>query len=179
MEIIEEIVRQNLAEIGEDYDALRPFMHKWLHKVEEAIQTRKESQEKAIKTLKEVDYSVKSIANDVNASRTTMYNHEQLLRRYIERSASIAASTDPYLDIARLQNDKSILQEQINNLMLRDVDILLLKQENQNLSTTLEGKNEEIARLEERVRVLSSENQKLKADPTTAARSKVKSFPKK
>lgn len=77
-----EIIRQNLSAIGEDYDSLKPFMKKWLEKVETAIQSRKSIQEEAVSTLKSVDYSVKAIAAEIGASRTTIYNHEQLLKRY-------------------------------------------------------------------------------------------------
>ena len=61
-------------------------MKKWLEKVETAIQSRKSIQEEAVSTLKSVDYSVKAIAAEIGASRTTIYNHEQLLKRYIEQS---------------------------------------------------------------------------------------------
>lgn len=43
-----EIIRQNLSAIGEDYDSLKPFMKKWLEKVETAIQSRKSIQEERL-----------------------------------------------------------------------------------------------------------------------------------
>ena len=106
-----EIIRQNLSAIGEDYDSLKPFMKKWLEKVETAIQSRKSIQEEAVSTLKSVDYSVKAIAAEIGASRTTIYNHEQLLKRYIEQSTIVATMGDPLADISLLQSEKSILQE--------------------------------------------------------------------
>lgn len=175
-----EIIRQNLSAIGEDYDSLKPFMKKWLEKVETAIQSRKSIQEEAVSTLKSVDYSVKAIAAEIGASRTTIYNHEQLLKRYIEQSTIVATMGDPLADISRLQSEKSILQEQISMLMDRDVDIEILKMQNRTLSTILEGKNAEIQRLEARVAELSAENQQLKMPgKTSAGQARVTPFKKK
>lgn len=162
MEIME-IIKKNLHDIGEDYDLLKPFMQDWLFKVEEVIQNKKASQAEAVDTLKSIDFSVKTIAAEVNASRTTMYNHQQLLRRYIKMAAEKASADNPYSLITKVQTEKSGLQDQINKLMLRDVDIELLKQENRNLAVVLEGKNDEIKRLEERIMLLSTENQRLKS----------------
>lgn len=161
---ITEIVKENLTAIGENYDVLKPFMQNWLVKVEESIQKKKTAQKDAEVAIKSIDYSVKAIAADIGASRTTIYNHEQLLKRYIEHSTVSASASSPYGEIGRLQNEQSILKEQISKLMLRDVDIEILRMQNRTLANTLEGKNSEIQRLEARVQELSTENQKLKAN---------------
>ncbi len=173
MDIIETI-KQNLAAINEEYDSLKPFMQKWLIKVEEAIQKRAQTQAEAAETLRSVDYSVKSISEDVGASRTTMYNHEQLLKRYVEYSAIKAAAKSPFADISKLREEKSVLQDQVKKMMARDVDVELLKMQIRSLSTTLEGKNAEIKRLEARIENLSKENHSLKTPghrPTTSIQS--------
>lgn len=161
MDIVE-TVKQNLAAINEEYDSLKPFMQKWLVKVEEAIQKRVQIQLEAVESLRSVDYSVKSISEDVGASRTTMYNHEQLLKRYVEYSTTKAAAQSPFADVAKLQEEKAVLQDQIKKMMVRDVDVELLKMQLRSLNTTLEGKNEEIKRLEARIEELSEENRSLK-----------------
>ena len=155
-------VKEKLSAIGEDFDMLKPFMQKWVLSVEEAIQERMSAQAEAISSLKGVDYSVKSISASVGASRTTMYNHEQLLKRYIEYSAKVASEQSPYTEITRLQEEKSLLQEQIRKFMERDVDAELLKMQVRSLGATLEGKNAEIKRLESRIAELSEENRVLK-----------------
>ncbi len=173
MEIVP-IIKKNLSSIGENYDTLKPFMRTWLEKIETVIQDRKHIQAEASKHLKSVDFSVKSIAEDVGASRTTMYNHQQLLKRYIEYSAAEVASQSPLVDIVKLQEENSVLQDQIKKMMARDIDVELLKMQNRSLSTTLEGKNAEIKRLEARVEELSKENRSLKMSglrPTSAGKS--------
>lgn len=162
MEVIE-IVKKNLCDMGENYDLLKPFMQKWLIKVETAIQARRETQVSAESTLRTIDYSVKSIAEDIEASRTTLYNHQQLLKRYILQSVSDAKSTNPFHMIAKCREEKALLQKQISLMMERDVDVELLKMHNHTLSTALEGKNAEIGRLEARIAALSEENAQLKA----------------
>ena len=161
-----EIIKSKLEELGEDYDSLKPFMQKWLLKVEEAIQQKETQQNEALDKLKTADYSVKTIAESVGASRTTMYNHQQLLKRYIEHSYQASASSNPFSTISKLQEDKSLLQGQLSKMIERDVDVELLKMENVSLVNTLEGKNAEIKRLEARVSELSEENHRLKASKT-------------
>ena len=161
MEIVP-VIRKKLSAIGENFDALKPFMQTWLVKIETAIQSRKQEQTDAVKQLKAVDYSVKSIADEVHASRTTMYNHEQLLKRYIEYSAGAEAADSPLNEISRLHTEKQNLQDQVSKLMLRDVETELMKMQIRTLSATLEGKNAEIARQKKRVAELSEENQELK-----------------
>lgn len=166
----EELIRENLKAIDEDFDELKPFMQKRLVEVETVIQSRREEQENAVEILKSTDYSLKSIANEIGASRTTLYNHEQLLKRYIEYSASITSSTNPLLKIDKIQAEKSLLQEEITKLMERDVDIELMRIQNKELSTSLEGKNTEIERLQKRISELSEENHKLKSEISTKTR---------
>lgn len=175
---LEQIIKENLAAINEDYDILKPFMQNWLKKVEAAIQSRHNAQTEAVSTLKGIDYSVKAIATEIGASRTTMYNHEQLLRRYIEQSAATASSDSPYSTIARLQTDKANLQDKNTKLMQRDVEMALLKAQNRDLSASLEGKNAEIERLQKRISELSEENQFLKKGNGPTSHRTVKAFKK-
>lgn len=176
MEIIEQI-KINLSAIGEEYDSLKPFMKTWLEKVETEIQSRYNTQAEAAETLRSLDYSVKSIASSIGASRTTMYNHEQLLKRYIEHSAAVASASNPLSLIDKVQAEKSLLQNQVTKLMERDVDMELMRLQNRELSTSLEGKNTEIERLQTRISELSEENRKLKSG--TSAKPTVKAFRKK
>lgn len=166
----EELIRENLKAIDEDFDELKPFMQKRLVEVETVIQNRREEQENAVEILKSTDYSLKSIANEIGASRTTLYNHEQLLKRYIEHSAAIASSSNPLLKVDKVQSEKSLLQEEITKLMERDVDLELMRIQNRELSTSLEDKNSEIERLQKRISELSEENHKLKSEISTKTR---------
>ena len=176
---LEQRIKDNLLTLGEDYDNMKPFMQKWLEKIEAEIQDRYQAQKSAIQTLRGMDYSVKSIAAKIGASRTTMYNHEQLLKRYIEQSSGSLAAENPFTAIGQLQEEKSVQQDQITKLMERDVDIELLKMQNQNLSTTLAGKNEEIERLSGRISELSRELEMLRSSGKASSQRTTVPFRKK
>ncbi len=173
----EELIKKNLEAINEDYEILKPNIKKWLQQIEGVIQERKKMQDEAIKTIKSVDYSIKSIATEIGASRTTLYNHEQLLKRYIEQSISIADSANPYSLVEKVQSEKALLQDQIAKMMEHDLDNELLRVQNKELSTSLEGKNAEINRLQKRIEELSKENHLLKKGTSQLSQPKV--FPKK
>lgn len=173
----EELIRENLKVIGEDFDMLKPFMQKRLLEIESVIQNCREQLEDAVVMLKATDYSLKSIGEEIKASRTTLYNQEQLLKRYIEQSATVASASNPLSLIDKVQAEKSLLHNQVTKLMERDIDMELMRLQNRELSTTLEGKNTEIERLQARISELSEENRKLKSG--TPAKPTVRAFRKK
>ena len=87
-------------------------------------------------------------------SRTTLYNHEQLLKRYIELSAAKANSKDPLVTISRLQKEKSDMQKEINALMLHDLNYEILRVDSKHLKKELSDKDKEIERLSKQVEEL-------------------------
>jgi len=62
-------------------------MQKYSLQIETLIEKRRIAQESAITIMKESSISVSSIAIELECSRTTLYNHNQLLKRYIESIA--------------------------------------------------------------------------------------------
>lgn len=173
----EKLIRENLTAINEDFDGLKPAMQKRIVEIETIIQNRCLQQENAINTLKTTDFTLKSIAEEIGASRTTLYNHEQLLKRYIEQSISTANDSNPITIIDKVQKEKSLLQSQIDKMMHRDLDMELLKLQNRELASTLEGKNAEITRLQYRISELSNEIRTLKSEGATTNRKRAKVFP--
>lgn len=160
---IESIVRANLEAIGEDYDTLLPSEQERLIMIETEIGRRHAEQMQAEAAIKSADYSIKSIAKAIGAGRTTMYLHEHLPKRYIEQSTAEIISGSPYAEISRLKEDKAMLQDQVDKMMERDVDMELLRTENRNLTTIISDRKAEIERLEKRVKELSEENKRLKS----------------
>ena len=175
------IIKDILKDMNEDYDVLKPYVQTRLHKIEDEIQRRKAIQDEAIKTLQTMDFSIKAISSEIGESRTSMYNNAGLPKRYLEQSAQYASSANPYNTIEKLQYDKSLMQEQITKLMDRDLDMELMKAQNRELSSALEGKNAEIERLQARLSEVTSENLKLKTDAKTvkspSTTRNIKAFP--
>ena len=83
------VIKEKLLSMGEDYDALKPFMKAHLEKVESFIQDKQNKQAEALSALREAEYNVSEIAKALDYSRTTLYNHNQLLKRYIEYSLEL------------------------------------------------------------------------------------------
>lgn len=157
-----DVIKAKLKALGESYDALRPFMLKRLEAVEVLIQQRRTAQQEALTSLKETDFSIAAISRELQMSCTTLYNHGQLLKRYIEYSAKQADAEDPFAQLERAASDKTDLQAQIALLMERDLDAELLKHENGRLTREVEEQQKEILRLHSRIMELNREIMDLK-----------------
>ena len=155
-----DFIKCNLSKLGESYDALKPFMIKHLENIECLIQEKNKIRDTAVETIKNTDYSLSSISKELNMSRTTLYNHEQLLKRYIELSVEASQASDPFITISNLRDEKSQLQEEIGLMMKRDLDIELLKNQNEQLKAEIKEKNKEIDRMHRKIAELSSISQK-------------------
>lgn len=154
---LEEIIREKLLQLDEDYDSLKPSLQKWLFKVESEIQCLNAQQDKALESFKNTDYSIKGISERISSSRTTMYNHGQLLKRYIELSAKKATDKNPYCLISQLREEKATLNRQLIQMMNRDISVQLLMEENSQLTSAIKDKDEQITRLQARVAELTTE----------------------
>ena len=156
------VIKANLKALGESYDALRPFMLKRLEAVEALLQKKRTAQQEALAALKEADFSLAAISRESQISRTTLYNHGQLLKRYIEYSAKQADAEDPFAQLERAALDKADLQAQIALFMERDLDAELLKHENGRLTREVEEQQKEILRLHSKIMELNREIMDLK-----------------
>ena len=96
-------IAEKLKGIGEDYESLKPFMKEYLEKIEEIIVEKEKIQEAALKNLKNSTFSVSSISSSIKCSRTTLYNHNQLLKKYIEYSKQISDNRSPSSIIENLK----------------------------------------------------------------------------
>ena len=130
-------------------------MIKHLEAIEALIQTKNNVRNVAVETIKNSNYTLSSISKELNMSRTTLYNHEQILKRYIELSVESSQASDPYITISILQDEKSQLLSEIGLLMKRDLDIELLKNQNEQLKAEIKDKNKEIERMHRKIAELS------------------------
>ncbi len=151
------IIKEKLAALGEDYDALKPFMKAHLERVETFIQNKRTKQIEALLALREAEYNVSEIAKELEYSRTTLYNHNQLLKRYIEYSIEQDNKKNPVRIAEDIKASKQKLQEQVDLMQNRDVDFELLKHENSVLVDTITEKDKEIERMRIRIQELSEE----------------------
>ena len=157
-----EIIRQKLSAIGEDYDALKPFMKEYLDKAEEYISLKETAQNEAIERLKKASYNVSDVSKGLGCSRTTLYNHNQLLKRYIEASIESSNKGNPFIAYEELKESKQRLQTQVNLMENRDIELEIDKHEKKVLTDKIKEQTAEIERLQARVHELSAELHNLK-----------------
>lgn len=162
MERIDKI-RQKLSEIGENYDDLKPFMKEYLEQIEKYIESKDDMQKEAIIALKNASYNISDVSQHLGCSRTTLYNHNQLLKRYINISVLESEKKDPFAICEEIKKSRQQLQEQLNLMENRDIDIEIQRHEKQVLLNKISEQSNEIERLRARVHELSEELHKTKA----------------
>lgn len=110
-----------LKENHKDDETISKTLMKELLIVEEEINRRQENLNKAQKMIKDNDINIKYIAESTGISRKTFYNNE-LLGKFVNEYATADYETRDR--ISDLKNKISEQSEKINNLVLRDIDVL-------------------------------------------------------
>lgn len=105
----DERIKKKLRKLGVDMESIKPFLVKHLRVVEEEINSRNESKAAALEALNQSDYDVKSIAENTGISRTTFYNYDRLLQKYVEISHDEDYENDPYIQIREMRDIIRIL----------------------------------------------------------------------
>lgn len=154
MENNENII-DRLAKIGEEIDSIKPFMMEYIIKIENHIDELFSQREDAITVLKRNPITIASISKEIQCSRTTLYNHSQLLKRYIEQCAIDYNSKHPLTALEVLKEEYLALKEQVDKMCIRDIKYEVLKNE---YITEVRAKDDKIERLQKRVDVLTNQN---------------------
>ncbi len=157
MDKLNQRIEKKLILIGEDIKGIKPFMIEHLRMVETIIVTIEAEHAQALKTLKLRDLSISAIAKNLNMSRTTLYNHNQLLKRYITMSEEQVKNNDPFFQIDYLKEKVNELNETIIQLYDRDIREQIQNHLVHELTKKLQEKGKEIQRLESRIRDLSKQ----------------------
>lgn len=161
MDKLEQNIINKLQELKFDYNSLKPTVQGYLKKIEELIITEIEKQQSSIEILKRNKVNISSIAEELGLSRTTFYNNS-VLKAYIEYSEMSLDESNPIKFTNELKASKSVLQAQVNKMIVRDINSEILINENKELKNSIKEKNKEIKRLQNRNAELSVELQKIK-----------------
>jgi hypothetical protein len=145
--------------MGVNYDSLKPFLKEYLGKIEELFKQQESIQCQAIKSLRENTLTPVAVARELGCSRTTLYNHNQILKRYIECSAERIAEQNPLMEIENHAYKRKILEDQIALMEIRDINNEKLQHDCSVLTDLLKSKTAEIRRLQSRVMELTAELQ--------------------
>ncbi len=153
-------ITDKLINIGENYGSLKPFILEYLNKIETLAEEREQNQSEALKILKDRAFTPAYIAQKLGCSRTTLYNHNQILKRYVEYSAERLIQQNPLTEIDEATHRRQLLETKVSLMEIRDIDNERLKYDCKLLTNQLKAKSAEIQRLQNRVMELTSELQK-------------------
>lgn len=134
-------IRQKLKRLDVEMDTLMPNLRKYIDCIEDVIISIRDEKNNALRAYTNCDYDVKSIAKTTGISRTTFYNYDRLLQRYIELSHAEDLKDDLFNRIKKLHETVRILQEEKNLMEQRDCKELLLEEENSQLRQQIVEKN--------------------------------------
>lgn len=157
MEDTRKKIDDKLRLIGVDPEHLKPFIKKHIEKIEIYLTTLSDKNDLALEVLQSKKHTASAIAKELAMSRTTLYNHEGLLKRYIDISAKELLEKNPVWQLAQQKQVIDNLQVAIDKLEDRDVTIEIQKHEYNKLLNKLNDKQQEIIRLEKRNRELSKQ----------------------
>lgn len=161
---------EKLKQINVDYESLKPFMKDYLFRIEEFIEEKNSERLAGIKMIKDSRFTISSVSKTLECSRTTLYNHDELLRRYIELSIDLFELSDPYVAYNNLKASISELEAKVNKMVLRDIDTELLREENDKHLIKLKESIEQINRLQSRNAELSKEIRDLRKKNTVSTK---------
>lgn len=154
MDELEKQVAQKLKTIGFEQTTMPKETYKQLLIIEKwfenAVQKRQDLLEEARKTK----FNLSTVAKATGCSRRTLYNNNQILKKYIEYSALRANEEDPRVEIEKLKQQNKELQEKIALLEAHDIELMVdkhdfeqAKNKNAELQKQLDFKNDRIREL--------------------------------
>lgn len=160
---IDDKIKEKLVFLNIEYNSLPERIIKYLRQIEKIITEKSILKESAMNSLKENQINLTSISEIMKISRTTLYNNE-ILKEYIKYSIDKFNEGDPYYIIEKLKDSKSELENQVLDMVDRDIEIELIMQNIISLKNELAKKEKECNKLKERREILLYENMKLKAE---------------
>lgn len=150
MEVVE-IVNCTLRNMGESPENIRDNVLQYLIQIESCIINQESQCEAAAKHLQNTTYDVKSIAALTGIARTTFYNYDKILQRYVDARKNELVESNPYEIIKKQQE---IIRSQNNTIALmqsRDCKELILEQQISMLQNQLKEKDKTIDTLRKKL----------------------------
>ena len=133
-----------LKKLDIDATTLKKNLVKYLVQIEEVLEQKRTRRRELLKELTESDYTIKSIAQETDISRTTFYSYDGLLQKYVELSHDEDYRDDLYEQIKSLKEKVHRLQEEKTLMAKRDCQELLLRAENKRLKEQLADRDKTI-----------------------------------
>jgi len=123
-DLIDETINKKLAELKiPNLKELDINMQSYLLKIEKVLTEFTNERIELIKRYKEKKFNISEICKETKISRATIYNHKEIIEKYIQYSIKIQETDDVFGKNEHLQSKVKDLQGEIFNLQIRDITI--------------------------------------------------------
>lgn len=167
MDLIEKELILKFDKMGIEYISLKPNIKNHLYKLELTLAQVNNQRINLINEYKKIKPSVLSVSTDAKIARQTLYNNK-ILKEYIEFSIKDFDAYDPFQEIDDLKNKVTLLNEQLDKMYQRDIEVEIMFNENKELKNklkdvkrNLEVQSVERREAEKRLRELKKQNKLL------------------
>lgn len=155
---LDDVIKEKLIEMELDPEKIKENLMKYLRSIEQLIQEKDSYWKQVLSDIENTKYTVKSVADELKISRTTFYSYDNLLQKYVQHSIEKSKKRNPYNVIQNLEESHKLINSRIKLMEQRDVDVLLLENENELLRNQLKEKNKEVENLKEELIGIGKKN---------------------
>ena len=149
-------IQEFLAKQGKDMSVISKSRLKQLSIVDDAIQKKINNLSEAKETIKNSRINISNISNETQIARKTFYNNE-LLRLYVESNSEIDDEKNvSESEFTRLKEKYDIQNQQIKDLLLKDIETESLRQDNEILEREISNLQNHNKALENQLEELHS-----------------------
>lgn len=157
MKTIESTIENKLKQLGFDFNVQTSFIKEKLIEIEKIIQEKDENCKNAEQQIKDNKYSLASICKEINISRTSAYNNDEIIKKYIEYSLGISKKYNLLYKLERSKEIENERKEIIDNMVERDINYSIQEEKIMNLNNRIKELTSENRRLEKEKKELIDE----------------------
>lgn len=113
-------IKEKINRMGYSYNDIAPNTLKWLERIEQIIKMKDSLYAQGVDFIKSSKYDLKSIAEALGCSRTTLYNHN-ILKDYINFSIVLSESMHHPINSEQYVDEIKSLKREIEQLEINSV----------------------------------------------------------
>lgn len=145
-----------INKIGASKDEIPDFIYEYIIKIEQLATEIEECQNKAVEQFKKNKFNATFVSKQINCSRTTLYNNE-ILKEYIDKREAELNKNNPFIKINELREAIVEMENEIDLLEKRDIEIEMLSAQNEMLAQELRTLNSQVDNLKSEIAVKDKE----------------------
>lgn len=130
----------SLQSIGHDYSKLSDNVKVYLNQIYDYKIDITNQLDESLSELQDSYFSIARISKVLNCSRTTIYNN-LVIKEYIDKINEDFNKNNPYKKIEALEREVKDLNDKLDKMYQRDVELLLIQKENTEIKKRLKKEN--------------------------------------